>query len=65
MARLIFDNLTTEQAKTFANWFEGQGEQSCAVWFDEDGVKSPLVDVTKKYEQCNDDLIVYCYTPGD
>lgn len=35
---------TEEQAKCFIDWFEGQGEQDAAYWFEEhetDG-KSPL-----------------------
>lgn len=34
MARLIFENLTLEQAKELAHWYEGSGEQSADVWFD-------------------------------
>ena len=48
MARVIFDNLTLEQAKIFAKWFEGQGEQDCSIWFEEKDVKSPYVDVGHK-----------------
>ena len=64
MARLIFDNLTTRQAKVLADWFEGQGEQSCGNWFDTNRTEPPLVDVTKQREREGDDLIVHCYTPG-
>jgi len=47
MAKVVFENLTLEQAKTFASWFEGQGEQDCCVWFEENKVDAPLVDVVK------------------
>ena len=64
MARCIFENLTPEQAATLAEWFEGQGEQDCGVWFDDRGVKSPLADVQRKggYRQImpNGDVIVHC-----
>jgi len=36
MARVIFNNLSKEQALTLANWFEGQGEQD-ALMFDKKG----------------------------
>ncbi len=44
--RLVFDGLTEEQAICFAKWFEGQGEQDCVTWFEENGVEHPLVDVS-------------------
>ncbi len=31
MAKCIFENLSPEQAKVLAEWFEGQGEQDCEV----------------------------------
>jgi len=60
MARLIFDNLTDEQAETLAEWFEGQGEQDCGPWFENCGVDVPYVDVSRKYTKLGDDLIVHC-----
>ena len=67
MARCIFENLTPEQARVLASWFEGQGEQDCWVWFDEEGVKSPLADVRRSggYREIldNGDVIVHCRTP--
>ena len=30
-----FINLTLEQARTFADWYDGQGEQDAEMWFDE------------------------------
>lgn len=62
MARVIFDGLTKEQAKVFAEWFEGQGEQDCEIWFDENGVPSPLVDVKQEFQYQGDDVIVHCKT---
>lgn len=66
MARCIFDGLTIEQAKVLADWFEGQGEQDCVVWFDEEDVLPPLTDVAREdgfMEVVGDDVIVHCYTP--
>ena len=60
MARIVFEGLTKDQVRVFADWFEGQGEQDCEIWFDEQGIKPPLVDVRTPYEECGDDLIVYC-----
>lgn len=45
MAKLILDNLSFEQALALADWFEGQGEQDCSIWLEEQNVKSPKVDV--------------------
>ncbi len=60
MARLIFDGLTKKQATVFADWFEGQGEQDCTTWFEEEGIPAPSVDVSQKYVELDDDLIVQC-----
>lgn len=68
MARCIFENLTPQQAKVLADWFEGQGEQDCCIWFDNEGVKSPLTDVSRLGEHGdfvtldNGDVIVYTKT---
>ncbi len=35
MAKVIIKGLTMAQAKTFVEWYEGQGEQDACVWFDE------------------------------
>jgi len=45
MARVIFEGLTKKQAKTLAEWYEGQGEQDADVWFDCKNVKTPMTDV--------------------
>lgn len=65
MARLIFENLTTKQAKTLAEWFEGEGEQKCDFWFEVGGVPSPMVNVELPncIEQIGEDIHVKCYTP--
>ena len=67
MAKCIFDNLSPEQAKVLAEWFEGEGEQSCETWFDENNVPPPLTDIRHKggYLEIldNGDVIVHCKTP--
>ena len=45
ICRLIFEGLTPLQAKTLAEWFEGQGEQDCGTWFEENDMISPRVDM--------------------
>ena len=59
---MIFENLTPEQAKTLAGWYEGQGEQDADIWFDCHGVPTPYTDGDKGYYkvQPNGDVIVYC-----
>lgn len=47
MAKVIFEGLTAEQAITLARWYEGQGEQSADVWFDCNGVPTPMTDGSK------------------
>ena len=42
MARLIFNGLTDEQAREFANWFEGQGEQDISYWFENRDIPPPF-----------------------
>lgn len=68
MARVIFDGLTVEQAKEFAHWFEGQGEQDIVVWFEsqDPAIEPPQVDVDagpKWLEREGDDFVVRCCTP--
>jgi hypothetical protein len=38
---------TEEQAKTFADWFEGQGEQDASIWMEEN---SDITDVCVNME---------------
>lgn len=35
MAKLVFENLTDSQARTLADWYEGQGEQNASDWLEE------------------------------
>lgn len=55
MATLIFTNLTWEQAKCLAKWYEGQGEQDADVWFSEQQIKTPI---TKKINFYDEELVV-------
>lgn len=63
MARLIFENLTLEDAKILANWYEGQGEQDADIWFDaQDGGRAPITNVSRDggyMEVQGDDVIIY------
>lgn len=44
-----------------SEWFDGQGEQDCEIWFEENGVPSPHVDNSHVGERLvGDDVIVYC-----
>lgn len=63
---LLFKGLTAEQAKTLAEWFCGQGEQDCAIWFESAGIPSPYVHSQRKgggIVEGKDQVTVYCYTP--
>lgn len=62
MARLILENLSMEQAKVFADYFEGQGEQDCIIWFDENKIESPITDVHKSIivNQEAQEVILFC-----
>ena len=65
MARLILEGLTPEQAKELGDWFEGQGEQDCAIWFECRDIPSPIADICRKggcIETKGDDTILYCRT---
>lgn len=62
MARLIFEGISLKDAKIFANWYEGQGEQDAAIWFEDRDSHAPLTDVSRKggYMEVNgDNVIVY------
>lgn len=69
MAKVTFENLTPKQAEVLASWFEGQGEQDCAVWFEAQEIPAPLTDTRRKggYREINDkgDVTVYCRTPRE
>ena len=58
-----FVNLTRAQAREFASWYEGQGEQDADIWFDEnceDG--TPMTDGAKGYYKIHEDgnVTVFC-----
>jgi hypothetical protein len=61
---LTFVNLTPKQAKVLAQWYEGQGEQSAGIWFEEQGVDVPLTNCQRKggylEEDADGNLIVHC-----
>ena len=62
VAKLIIDNLTMAQAKTLAEWYEGQGEQDANVWFDISGVPTPYVDVHKgtNVNKVEETVTIFC-----
>lgn len=63
MARVILEGLSLEQAKIFAEWYEGQGEQDAGIWFDERDIETPMTNVQRKggfMEVKKDDVIIYC-----
>lgn len=64
MARCTFENLTPDQARILAEWFEGQGEQDCCVWFADRDTPSPITMVERPggYREVlpGGDVIVYC-----
>ena len=49
MAKLVIENISIEQARELAHWYEGQGEQDADVWFEcqdhEPRLRAPLTDV--------------------
>ena len=63
----IFTNLTPNQAKILAQWYEGQGEQNAYEWFAVQDEIAPLADVRRKggYRETlpNGDIVVHCRTP--
>jgi hypothetical protein len=48
MAKLTIEGLTTEQAETLADWYEGQGEQDAGIWFEDRNVPVPYTDVARE-----------------
>ncbi len=67
MAKLIFDGLTFEQAKTLADWSSCQGEQSCEIWFEHRNVPIPYTNVIKKgwekIDKANETVTIECHSP--
>jgi hypothetical protein len=51
--KVVFSGFETEeQAKHFANWFEGQGEQDCSIWMEEHAkINAVNVDMSKYAKQ--------------
>ena len=63
MAKVIFEDLTMEQAKTLASWYSGQGEQDCAIWFDTGDIPVPYVDDVKtKIDEETETVVIHCET---
>ena len=48
MAKLIIEMPTLKQAKEYANWFEGQGEQYACEWIEEHNLEPVFADVQTK-----------------
>lgn len=67
MATLTFTNLSPEQAITLAEWFEGEGEQSCQTWFDYNSDEpAPLAEVGPNAKTIDDEgnVTLKCRTVG-
>lgn len=45
--KVVVHNLTEKQAKVFAEWYSGQGEQDADVWFEAQEIETPMTDDTK------------------
>lgn len=65
MAKLIIDGITAEQAKTLAEWYEGQGEQDASTWFEcqDEEIEAPMSDVRREggcMAHIGEDTILYC-----
>ncbi len=62
MARLIFEDLTIEQAKCLASWYCGQGEQDSSYWLDEADLPNVSTDVVRMQSDCiieGEDVIIH------
>lgn len=66
MAKLIIDGITENQAKVFAEWYEGQGEQDADFWFEinGNGEPAPLTDVRREggylEKTLDGDFVMHC-----
>jgi hypothetical protein len=47
-AIVVIKGMSLKQAEEFVNWYEGQGEQNAADWFEENGLRAPVADVSRK-----------------
>ena len=71
MAKLILDGFDTiKDAKEYAHWFTGQGEQDACIWMDEnnDG-RHFLANVGRnsgwiKIDNENGEITIYVYNPN-
>lgn len=67
MAKLILTNISLKQAKLFADWYEGQGEQDADIWFDIHGEETPMVDVQRKnwleVDKDAQTVTIHCQSP--
>lgn len=55
--RLIFEDLTVEQAEELAKWYCESGEQSAYDWFDIRGIHDASPVYTSKRKEGNDLII--------
>ena len=58
---LIQGFISEEQARTFIEWFAGQGEDNLDIWFDCNDVPSCSTDIEKSYPitKINDDTLTF------
>jgi hypothetical protein len=50
--KVIFTNLTEEQARELASWYWKLGEQQCESWFEAAKLPIPIVDkIEEKLEE--------------
>jgi hypothetical protein len=64
MARLIFNNISFEEARELAHWYKERAELSAADWLDENGMRgnNVLTDIGRLphwYQLEGDDMNVY------
>lgn len=61
MARLIFENLSLQQAMQLAEWFEGQGQGDSAPWLTQNYCTPVKVDRVEDWRRVvNGDVVVKC-----
>lgn len=59
MATCTIRNLTVEQARIFAEWYSGQGEQDAIVWFEEaNDVETPMTERYRVLENGDTEIII-------
>lgn len=65
MPSVIFKGLTKEEAKTFAEWYCGQGEQDADIWFNANlDQHAPITDVSRNggYKDVDENGNITVYT---